>query len=326
MTSLSIPRLDQTEEDAVRALHKSVSATNYEDPVDQEAFLVASARSVLHFRQQVASFAASSEIGECIFTIRAALVRNNLRLATSPDPILSSITDFAGEIVRLRQDIRDRKQAQKERAHAENGAAARAARREALDFAAKRELNKSDPDTVSIPSDDEQPIEPLHPSPLRVKPVSPPASPIPALLSPLHDLEGMMRSLRLSHPPVPLAAPLSPNLFLPDPVPRVSRPFPAYCANVRDPKPPTTNGPSFIRGRQLVCVPTAMPPPTLASNVAVLVPRPIKLMCHRPTINYVDDLPRSRTNSTAFRARTPQKQFILELQAFKHPPDAKTEV
>ncbi|KAJ7701340.1 hypothetical protein B0H16DRAFT_1483508 [Mycena metata] len=186
MPSVTPPCLDKSQEDSVRALFKSVRATKYEDPVDQDAFLIASARSVLHFRPQAASFAASSDIGECVFAIRAALVSNNIRLTTTPDPIVNSISDFAGEIVRLRQTVRDRKRAQSEQLRAEEGAAARAARREALEFDAKRELNKSDPDVVSIPSDDEpMPMAP-HPSPLRVKESSPSPSFRPSNEPPTH--------------------------------------------------------------------------------------------------------------------------------------------
>jgi hypothetical protein len=47
MASLDTPYLNETEEDAIRALHKSVRATRYEDPVDQDAFLVAAARSIV---------------------------------------------------------------------------------------------------------------------------------------------------------------------------------------------------------------------------------------------------------------------------------------
>ncbi|KAJ7025500.1 hypothetical protein C8F04DRAFT_1299890 [Mycena alexandri] len=295
-------RLQESEEYAIRSLHKTIRATRYEDPVDQDAFLVASARSV------VASFAEFSDIGECVFTIRVALVANNLRLKTPPDAILGPITDFAGEIVRFRQTIRDRKNVQREQVCAEQGAAARAARREALESAARHELNKSAADTVSIPSDDEEPAEPPHPSPLRVK-AMPPPSPVLvrliALLSPLQELDAMMFSLRLSSPCAPPPSPWSQSRSLPDLVPIVKPQPHARGANGRGPRAPTMSGPTFVRGRNPTPkplngqMPTPLPTPT--SNVAVLAPRPLN-RGSRPRLNYVDDWLVSKPSSTGYRA------------------------
>ncbi|KAJ7725160.1 hypothetical protein B0H16DRAFT_1471945 [Mycena metata] len=312
MPSVTPPCLDKSQEDSVRTLFKSVRATKYEDPADQDAFLLAAARSVLHFRPQVASFAASSDIGECVFAIRTALVSNNIRLTTTPDPIISSISDFAGEIVRLRQTVRDRKRAQSEQLRAEEGVAARTARREALESAAKRELNKSDPDVVSIPSDDD-PIAP-HPSPLRVKSYTKSLqeeSPSPSmpvcpteLLSPLLELEGMMYSLQMSSPRVLLASPSLPSQSLQAPVQIAKRPHHVHHANECVLRAPVTNGLPFNRGRSPTQKPLNLPLPTPAatptklSNVAVLVPRPLN-RAHRPKYSYVDDWLASRQNFTA---------------------------
>ncbi|KAJ7088180.1 hypothetical protein C8R44DRAFT_752011 [Mycena epipterygia] len=314
MSSLDAPRLTKAEEDAIRTLHKSVRATRYEDSVDQDAFLVASARSVLQFRDQVASFALTPEVGECVFAICAQMQLNNTRLGTPPDDVFSSITDFAGEIVRTRQLYRDRKRAQDARVCAAEGVAARAERREALKYAAKlRQKNLSpDEDTVSIPSDDEEPDVRKRPRSL-----TPPtgtanmdtASPIQArstaLLSPLAELESLMFSIRLSSPTVaPPASPLSPAPSLPDLVPIVS---PNPLANGRARVPKMMSGPPFDCKYTVVHNPPnmRMPIPTTTSlpNAAVLVPRPVKSVPRRPNLNFVDDLRMLRPKSTGSHAR-----------------------
>jgi hypothetical protein len=50
MSAFDAPRLSLADEAAIRKLLKTVRATRYEDPVDQDAFLVASANSVVHPR------------------------------------------------------------------------------------------------------------------------------------------------------------------------------------------------------------------------------------------------------------------------------------
>jgi hypothetical protein len=49
MSTFNLPRLSQSDEAAMRKLHKTIRATRYEDPLDQDAFLVASATSVVRF-------------------------------------------------------------------------------------------------------------------------------------------------------------------------------------------------------------------------------------------------------------------------------------
>ncbi|KAJ7607770.1 hypothetical protein DFH06DRAFT_1347329 [Mycena polygramma] len=310
MSSLDTPSLSQLEEHAVRALHKSVRATRYEDPVDQDAFLVASARTILQFRENIASFAASSEIGESVFAIRSALAQNNSRLSTPPDDIFASISDFAGEIARARQLLRDRKRAQTSRLRAEEGTAARAARREALEYAAK--CNKDhDSDVVSIPSDDDEPRASKQPSPLRVKACSPiSTSPVQVrliALSPLPELETLMFSLRLSNPcPTPPDSPSSPARSLPDLVPIESHPYHRCRANAHALTPTIVSAPPFHRGRTQMCTPpnTRMATPAApVSNAVVLAPRPIKPSARRPIHNFADDLLLSRPQSTGFHAR-----------------------
>ncbi|KAJ7436543.1 hypothetical protein FB451DRAFT_1193839 [Mycena latifolia] len=174
MPSLDTSGLPKPEQDAIRLLHKTVRATCYDDPVDQDAFLVASAHSVLALREHVVSFASSQELSKCVFTIRIALHQNNSRFESTSGEVLAAISDFAGEIVRSHQLIRDCHHAQCTRLRAEAGAAARAEHREALQYANKKRALSPDEDTVSIPSDDE---ESFHhnacPISLAVEPSSP---------------------------------------------------------------------------------------------------------------------------------------------------------
>ncbi|KAJ7934266.1 hypothetical protein B0H13DRAFT_2305995 [Mycena leptocephala] len=303
MASLDTPYLNETEEDAIRALHKSVRATRYEDPVDQDAFLVAAARSVLQFREQVASFALTADIAECVFAIRSQLHSNNSRLGTPPDEAFSTISDFAGEIARTRQLYRDRKRAQTARISAEEGVAARAERREALKHAAKFQKHPRSPDedAVSIPSDTED--EPClfavqlalfsyaNAEATGVAPMTP-VCPV-ALLSPIPELESLMFSFRLSDPP--FTGPISPStpLSLPDLVPIASPASSGPTVNVRDWRKTMSVPPSFrpriiTRNPPNTRVPTPMP--TLRFNVAnPVLPHRVKPVPRRPNLNYADD-------------------------------------
>ncbi|KAF8202653.1 hypothetical protein K438DRAFT_1965145 [Mycena galopus ATCC 62051] len=232
--SASIPsRLSPCGEEVVRKIFKTVRATKYEDPVDQDSFLMGSANAVLKFRSQVDSFALVPELAECVFTIRSMMHSNSTRLGTPFHETFILVQDFAGEIVRKRQLFRDRKRANENRLRAAEGAAARMERRAALEKAAH--LNSAVPhspgeDVVSIPSGDESGGD--EPPPI---PHNPPASPITvdltnnpvikqvrlaAYLSPLADLDARLARLSLSALPCsPPRSPSSPNLSLPDLVP-----------------------------------------------------------------------------------------------------------
>ncbi|KAJ6592455.1 hypothetical protein B0H19DRAFT_1245331 [Mycena capillaripes] len=261
MASFDAPLLSSAEEASIRSLHKSVRATQYEDPVDQDAFLVASAHSVLGFQPQIASFAMSSDIGECVFAIRSKMLQNNTRLRTPPDASFASLTDFAGEIVRKRQLLRERKRAQDTRSSGAKAAANRAERRRALRHAAGEPSASSDSDAVSIPSDDEdapsdrQPgpiitnanaLPTPVPSPIHVRPV--------ASLSPLTVIETLLISLALSSPTPP--SPISPNPSLPDLVP-LSPPSVVFLR--KDPHPTEGKMTACPRGRATTRAPHGLP-------------------------------------------------------------------
>ncbi|KAJ7761459.1 hypothetical protein B0H14DRAFT_3594889 [Mycena olivaceomarginata] len=306
MSTFDAPRLSLADEAAIRKLLKTLRATRYEDPVDQDAFLVASANSVLPFRPQVASFALVSEVGECVFTLRSALHSNNARLPNPSTDILTAIQDFAGEIACKRQLFHERNRAQADRARAAEGVAARAERRAALKHAAR--VNKppsTDEDAVSIPSsgeesDAEEPSGIQHPSSPIVADVSTTAVPssTQAPLSPLSDLDAQMDRLRVRSPPsVPLASPSSPSPSLPALVPIASYRLRGHVSRANVPFPRQTGiaAPQPILERAVIR--------NAKCNFAVLVPRPIPVNSLRPKPNYVDDWLASTRKSGGSHAR-----------------------
>ncbi|KAJ6612636.1 hypothetical protein B0H10DRAFT_2222987 [Mycena sp. CBHHK59/15] len=318
MPSFDAPRLSLSEEDAVRALHKTVRATRYDDPVDQDAFLVASAHSISPFHP--ASVPGANrllrivpDLSECVFSIRTGLHQNNSRLeSTTSGDVLIAVSDFAGEIIRSRQLFRDRQRDQTVRLHAEEAAVARAERREALKYAEKKRALSPDEDTVSIPSDDEEPVSNNRPVSLTVEPSSPAdgtnttvvASPVRALLSPLPELESLMFSIRLTSPALaPPVSPSSPTQSLPDLVP-ISLPSSESLVNGRDWPQKMMHALRSHRGPPNV--------PNTQHHYATVIPRPIVTVpaprstgraSRRPSLNYIDDLQMLRPRSDGSRPR-----------------------
>ncbi|KAJ6527303.1 hypothetical protein DFH09DRAFT_1094807 [Mycena vulgaris] len=139
----------------VRKLFKVLRATKYEDPVDQDTFLSESARTILPFRLQIASFALDSGLAECVFMLRSMMHANGTRLGVPPSSLFTAIQAFAGEIISKRHILQERKRANAERSRVADSIAARISRNAALDFATK-ETNKPpgspNDETVSIPS------------------------------------------------------------------------------------------------------------------------------------------------------------------------------
>ncbi|KAJ6626187.1 hypothetical protein B0H10DRAFT_1942033 [Mycena sp. CBHHK59/15] len=180
MVSVLPGSLSKSDEAVVRKLFKVIRATKYEDPVDQDAFLVESANTVLQFCPQVASFALVADLGECVFTLRAMMHTTGARLGTPFSDAFVSIQDFAGEILRKRQAFRAHKRANEDRIRVAEGMAARVERNIARELASN--LNKSpvspSDDVVSIPSSsDESGVEEpsrivknLPPSPIQAEP------------------------------------------------------------------------------------------------------------------------------------------------------------
>ncbi|KAK7062308.1 hypothetical protein R3P38DRAFT_2597356 [Favolaschia claudopus] len=222
------PVLSTADEKIVRDLQKTLRATHYDDPVDQATFLGAAAESLLSFRSQVASFALSAELAECVFTLRTQFQKNNSHFTAPPSKAYADILGFVGEIISKRQLFRDRKRAQTERKSGAEAAIARAQRRDALEYAAGKASKKTstpapkDEDCVSIPSDDEkldnkQLAVIKIPETPKIAPIansSVVSSPIQALSSPLSpDVRSLMFNLRLNHPM--LVPPVSPCPSLP---------------------------------------------------------------------------------------------------------------
>ncbi|KAJ7814559.1 hypothetical protein B0H13DRAFT_2381686 [Mycena leptocephala] len=303
--------LSKASEEVVRKMFKTIRATKYDDPVDQDAFLVESANTVLQFRPQVASFALVPELGECVFTIRSMMHANNARLGTPFSDAFISIQDFAGEIIRKRQVLRERRRANADRVHAAKGVAARLERHAALEYAAnidKKTPSPPDDDAVSIPSSsdesdpDEPPPVPKNPpsSPITVDLTNTPPGPQAGLLSPLNELGARLGRMSLNtFPHTPPRSPLSPSPSLPDLVPDFT---------LGQHKLPVKGG-GWKRGRTTTPnqrnSPT--PVPVVQCNTLRLVPRPFgpPLPFLRP--NYVDDWLQSRPRFTGSLA--PRKNY-----------------
>ncbi|KAJ6592547.1 hypothetical protein B0H19DRAFT_1055259 [Mycena capillaripes] len=293
MPSLTPGSLSKPDEAAVRKVLKTLRATKYEDPVDQDSFLVESANTVLQFRSQVSSFAMVPDLGECVFTIRSMMHANNAHLGTPFSDAFISIQDFAGEIIRKRQLFRERKRANADRIKAAEGIAARLERRAALEHAA--EVNKKTPlspdeDTISIPSSsedsgtDEPPPDPPA-SPITVDLTNiPPSSQVRLAfpLSPLNELGFHLSRLSMRNlPSNPLPSPLSPNLSLPDLVPD-------FTLLQRK---SLVKGGGWKRGRTTTRNQrdSPAPVPVAQCNTLRLVPRPTGPLPHSLRHSFVDD-------------------------------------
>ncbi|KAJ6628092.1 hypothetical protein B0H10DRAFT_2428963 [Mycena sp. CBHHK59/15] len=235
----------------------------------------------LQFREQIASFASSPDLSESVFSIRTGLHQNNSRLeSTTSGDVLIAVSDFAGEIIRSHQLFRDRQCGQTVRLHAEEAAVAHAEHREALKYTEKKRALSPDEDTVSIPSDDEEPVSNKRPVSLTVEPSSPAdgtnttvvASPVRALLSPLPELESLMFSIRLTSPALaPPVSPSSPTQSLPDLVP-ISLPSSESLVNGCDWPQKMMHALRFHRGPTNVL--------NTQHHYATVIPRPIVMVQH----------------------------------------------
>ncbi|KAF8131778.1 hypothetical protein K438DRAFT_1998755 [Mycena galopus ATCC 62051] len=214
MSSFANLQLSKPDEDSLRKLYRTVRATHYEDPVDQDAFLVASAHTVLQFRPFISSFAHIPDIGEIVFLLRNRCTRRRLVLAGllpkfSPLFKILLVKSSAGAILTATASMLKLN--------------AFAPPKELLlmpnvvlhlnmpSNSPSRLVNSVDDDTVSIPSsgdatDIEEPLTPLEkscgPAPfINTNTAIPSSSQAP--LSPLSELEGLMVNLRMGGPPPP---------------------------------------------------------------------------------------------------------------------------
>ncbi|KAK7024872.1 hypothetical protein R3P38DRAFT_2778867 [Favolaschia claudopus] len=286
-SSTTSSTLSAADETSILRLHKSVRATAFDDPADQDEFLASSADTVLQFREQIQSFASTPAVAECVFTIRSKMQQNNLKLKTPPAAIFASIVNFAGDIIRERQLLRDRKTSATVRARAEAGAAARSERRAAIKLANRISKRKSipDPDAVSIPSSDDSEYLPPSPNPTLVEPRSPrvksePLSPsMPGLLSPMDipELAGLhFLSLHMGRPLVSQpASPSLPPASQPHRVPIELPPILTAFSNGSDHPTHWMRNPRVCRDR--VCTPHP------GSNQTITPPLP-PVLSHGPCI------------------------------------------
>jgi hypothetical protein len=72
--------------------------------------------SQLQLCAQVASFASTPDLSECVFQLRTLIHRNNSLLKAPSNKTLDAITSFAGEIMQKCQLLRERTKASKARA------------------------------------------------------------------------------------------------------------------------------------------------------------------------------------------------------------------
>ncbi|KAJ7905888.1 hypothetical protein B0H13DRAFT_2334090 [Mycena leptocephala] len=241
MSSFDGPLLSQSEQTIVRVLHKTILATHYDDPADQEP----SSQFPLILCFNFASscfFASTPDLSECVFQLRTLIHRNNSLLKAPSNKTLDAITSFAGEIVQKRQLLRERAKASKARASGAMAAAARSERRAALKLAAISPAILAGRRPVSIPSSDEEPDSPIPPSKNEALPAINTAvssAPVPVrshtgLISPLSELEGLLLRVQLSAPLAgQLNSPPLSNPSLPDLEPIVSPLSPVVHRNDR---------------------------------------------------------------------------------------------
>ncbi|KAJ6536515.1 hypothetical protein DFH09DRAFT_1324546 [Mycena vulgaris] len=330
--------LSKPAQDIVCKVLKTIRATKYKDPVDQEAFLLESANAVLPFRSQLASFVLVPDLGECVFTLRSMMHASNAHLGTALNEAFTSIQEFVGEIVRHRHVIRDRRLAHADHIRAAEGVATRIECSAALEHAASIEKaapRSPDEDCVSIPSSgDESSSDALPAAPKNslLSPVSvdstgpPPSSRVRTalLLSPLNELEVRLGRMSLdTFPFIPLRSPLSSSPSLPDLVPD-------YVLNQHW---LPVKGDGLKRGRtttrKLVRSSSHLPAcqadslqrnsrtrvPVVQCHTLQMVPRPFGPPPLSPRNNFVDDWLLSRPKFTV----SPQKELLWQLHSVVQP-------
>ncbi|KAF7325848.1 hypothetical protein MKEN_00435500 [Mycena kentingensis (nom. inval.)] len=214
------PRLSEFEQESIITLLNSVRDSRFGSLDEHNEFLVDSANSVLRYRDQVASFAEVPVVGECVFAIRGAMLKNDFRTRGPFGSIFSDILGFASAITSARKTFRERKRAADERKREAILAANRRERIEALEYA--RNLEKwqnsasRDPpsdaeseDTISLGSAPPSPSKDteVEPAEERALPEAGPQSPIQAALSPLVGLTHLMCGVSLTAPTSPPPSP-----------------------------------------------------------------------------------------------------------------------
>ncbi|KAJ6458810.1 hypothetical protein C8R45DRAFT_942653 [Mycena sanguinolenta] len=315
MSSLSHLRLSPADKTAIHRLHRTIRATRYEDPVDQEAFLTASGKTLLQFQQFITSFAQNHDLGECVFALKHQINLNNARLGVASNDLSDSLHSFTSDILAKRQEFRDRKAEHGERLRAAAGFAARAEWRATLETL-NRQANHFLICFLLSPANfpPSSTVLPVLPTWSRFPPVmktltlrSPMfrhvAAPVPQVpLSPLPELEGLLLNLSFSTPlNIPIASHLSPTLSLPDHVlRRAHQPSglnPTIHGKALPPTVPVSDAVPVQPSLPALVLPAKPAVPTLICRLP-FGPRP-----RRPQINYVDDWMEYNLKFTGSRAR-----------------------
>nr|GAT55359.1 predicted protein [Mycena chlorophos] len=288
------PHLSITERDSVLALANTVRDAVHQDVAERDAFLVKSANTILQFQAQVASFVESKDVGECVFTIRNALVRNGFRTGGPFGRVLANLNSFAAAITSARKVNREREAAaEARRLHTDRAVA----RRERLD--ALHPLDDSDDDIVSLgtsdpSSSDTDGTDPLDEPACNLS-VVPVSSPAPLTVRPegsrlVADLTRMLSSTRLMNPD-PVAPPPSPAPSSSPSLPALEPIEPSTCrALVRFPEvKKARRGSRGRKNKGKTQSRLVLPDPVLSRAGSVIPRRRLDFHVVPPRVDYIDD-------------------------------------
>nr|GAT42398.1 predicted protein [Mycena chlorophos] len=300
------PRLSTAERDSVLELTNTIRDAVHQDVAERDAFLVKSANTILQFQAQVASFVESKDVGESVFTIRNALLRNGFRTGGPFGRVLANLNSFAAAITAARKVNREREAAAETRRLDAERLTARRERLEALEYAenfARQQsssLGDSDEDLVSLgtsdPSSDTD-VDNPQPEPAGNSSTSAVSrsSPAPFSVRPdgsrlVADLTRMLASTRLMNPD-PMTPPPSPNPSSNSSLPDLEPIDSSNCrALVRIPS--VKKARRGLRGRKNKGKPQSrlvLPDPILPRVGNVTPRRRLDFHVVPPRIDYIDD-------------------------------------
>ncbi|KAF7312818.1 hypothetical protein MKEN_00965200 [Mycena kentingensis (nom. inval.)] len=281
--------LTSSEKDMLIALRNKVRDARFDNRAEHDKFLVESASSVLEFQDKAECFADIKDAADCVFTIRANMLKHNFRTNGPSGAVFSEILGFAQEIARVRKLHRERKKATEARKRGAEAAAQRRERLDALAYAAAKEKAKnaaraaspSSEDTISLGSPAPETASPINPDPVLLAPTQ--------ALSPLDGLIKLM-SLAALNPPAP-PSPVSPSM--PALIPATPSSSPSPSPPAREPTGFRTSNATrqSARGRKLRRSPILRGQPVFRPLSMLYAPQmpirnlgPLSLSVRRPIV------------------------------------------